>query len=160
MLMQFLRYFYMPHVYIEIYKIVQKIPKGRVLTYGVISHMIGGRMSAQGVGWALKALGSKKRLTDTSSKKRKSTAEIKTSSKKELAARGKNSNDENHFDFASVPWQRVVNAQGGMSTLKLADIPPGLQQSLLEAEGVVFNDEGTLDLNKYLWVEGMKNSTP
>ncbi len=47
----------MPHVYVEIYKIVQSIPEGRVLTYGLISHMIGGRMSAQGVGWALKALG-------------------------------------------------------------------------------------------------------
>jgi methylated-DNA-protein-cysteine methyltransferase-like protein len=119
----------MAHVYTEIYKIVQKIPRGKVLTYGVISHMIGGRMSAQGVGWALKALGSKKRT---------------------------NSAD---FDFDSVPWQRVVNSQGGMSTLKLADIPPGLQQHLLEAEGIAFDDEGKIiDLDKHLWVDGMRQS--
>lgn len=123
----------MAHVYEEIYRIVQTIPKGKVLTYGVVSHMIGGRMSAQGVGWALKALGSKKRQSESE----------------------KNKSSKSDFDFASVPWQRIVNSQGGMSTLKLADIPPGLQQHLLEKEGVEFDDEGRLDLKKYLWIEGI-----
>ncbi len=50
----------MVSVYTEIYKIVQSIPRGRVHTYGLISHLIGGRMSAQGVGWTLKALGNAK----------------------------------------------------------------------------------------------------
>ncbi|MBS2004414.1 MAG: MGMT family protein [Cyanobacteria bacterium SZAS LIN-5] len=124
----------MSHVYEEIYKIVRKIPRGKVLTYGVISHMIGGRMSAQGVGWALKALGNKKRSNPSSKKKP----------------------DKSEFDFESVPWQRVVNAKGGMSTLKLADVPPGLQQHLLEAEGIIFDEEGNLDLSKYLWIEGTR----
>ena len=59
----------MAKVYEEIYKIVQRIPKGRVLTYGLISNMIGSRMSAQGVGWALKALGSAKNASDKTAKK-------------------------------------------------------------------------------------------
>lgn len=119
----------MPPIYDEIYKIVQSIPRGRVLTYGLISHMIGGRMSAQGVGWALKALG-------RASKGGKSDKQIPSP-----------------YNSDTVPWQRVVNATGGTSTHKIADIPPGLQQHLLESEGVVFDDEGKLDLKKYLWLE-------
>jgi methylated-DNA-protein-cysteine methyltransferase-like protein len=51
----------------------------------------------------------------------------------------------------NVPWQRVVNASGGCSTDRLPDIPTGLQQSLLEKEGVRFRDSGTLDLERYRW---------
>ena len=50
-----------------------------------------------------------------------------------------------------VPWQRVVNAQGRCSTDRLAETPTGLQQSLLEREGVRFNDSGRLDLDRYRW---------
>jgi methylated-DNA-protein-cysteine methyltransferase-like protein len=50
-----------------------------------------------------------------------------------------------------LPWQRVVNASGGCSTERLPDIPPGLQRALLEAEGVEFRANGTLDLGRYLW---------
>lgn len=122
----------MSHVYNEIYKIVQSIPKGRVLTYGVISHMIGGRMSAQGVGWALKALGSSKNLTAPTGKKSKTVV----------------------YNSVTVPWQRVVNAQGGTSTHKVG-LPPELQRQMLEAEGIEFNEEGKLDLNEYLWKKGL-----
>jgi methylated-DNA-protein-cysteine methyltransferase-like protein len=52
---------------------------------------------------------------------------------------------------AGVPWQRVVNAAGGCSTERLPDIPPGLQRALLEAEGVLFKPNGTLDLARYRW---------
>src|SRR5580765_3673766 len=45
-----------------------------------------------------------------------------------------------------VPWQRVVNASGGCSTDRLPDMAPGLQQALLEREGVEFRGNGTLDL--------------
>jgi len=51
-----------------------------------------------------------------------------------------------------VPWQRVVNAAGGCSTERLPDIPAGLQQAMLEAEGVEFSSPGTLDLTRYRWV--------
>ena len=51
----------------------------------------------------------------------------------------------------NVPWQRVVNATGGCSTDRLPDLPGGLQQSLLESEGVEFRDSGRLDLEHYRW---------
>lgn len=50
-----------------------------------------------------------------------------------------------------VPWHRVVNAQGRCSTERLPDFPPGLQRRLLEAEGVVFDCQGRLDLACYAW---------
>ncbi len=53
-----------------------------------------------------------------------------------------------------VPWQRVVNASGGCSTERLPDIPPGLQRAMLEAEGIEFKPNGTLDLGRYRWVPG------
>jgi methylated-DNA-protein-cysteine methyltransferase-like protein len=50
-----------------------------------------------------------------------------------------------------VPWHRVVNASGGCSTDRLADIPQGLQRAMLESEGVGFRSNGTLDLEVYRW---------
>ena len=50
-----------------------------------------------------------------------------------------------------VPWQRVVNASGGCSTDRLPDFPKGLQRAMLEAEGVRFRENGTLDLEIYRW---------
>lgn len=47
----------------------------------------------------------------------------------------------------SIPWHRVVNARGGISTDK---DHPGLQRSLLEAEGVRFSG-GVIDLQRYQW---------
>jgi methylated-DNA-protein-cysteine methyltransferase-like protein len=48
-----------------------------------------------------------------------------------------------------VPWHRVVNASGGCSTSRLPDLPPDLQRRLLEAEGVEFRLDGTLDLRRF-----------
>jgi|GEM_PF-11840 len=50
-----------------------------------------------------------------------------------------------------VPWHRVVNALGGCSTERRGDFPPGLQQALLEREGVVFGPDGHLDMVRYRW---------
>lgn len=52
---------------------------------------------------------------------------------------------------SGVPWQRVVNASGGCSTERMPDLPPGLQRALLEAEGVRFKTNGTLDLARHRW---------
>ena len=49
-----------------------------------------------------------------------------------------------------VPWQRVINSQGKISTGRLS-IPVNLQQSMLEQEGVVFSPKGKCDLEKYQW---------
>lgn len=48
---------------------------------------------------------------------------------------------------ASVPWQRVVNAQGKISLRPGAE----MQRELLEAEGVVFDERGKIDLKVYGW---------
>lgn len=44
-----------------------------------------------------------------------------------------------------VPWQRVINARGGISTHGAE------QRRLLEAEGVVFDDRGLVDLVRWGW---------
>jgi methylated-DNA-protein-cysteine methyltransferase related protein len=44
----------------------------------------------------------------------------------------------------SVPWQRVINAQGKVST-------GHHQQQLLEQEGVAFNAKGRTDLRRFGW---------
>lgn len=48
---------------------------------------------------------------------------------------------------SDVPWQRVVNAQG-----KISERPGAQRQrSLLEAEGVIFDAKGKVDLKKFGW---------
>lgn len=90
----------------RVWKLVEKVPRGKVVTYGMLSEMIDKRLSPVGVGWAIRA------ASDT------------------------------------IPWQRVVNASGGISTDKEH---PGLQRAILEAEGVRFRADGTIDLTKYAW---------
>ncbi len=48
----------------------------------------------------------------------------------------------------ALPWQRVVNATGGISTDREH---PGVQRALLEEEGVGFTAEGKVDLVRYGW---------
>ena len=62
-------------------------------------------------------------------------------------------------DTNKVPWQRVINSQGACSTGKMT-MPINLQQKMLEDEGVVFNEKGGCDLQKYLWFpEGFEPET-
>ncbi len=51
--------------------------------------------------------------------------------------------------LAKVPWQRVINRYGGLSTFKIGT--GSLQQQLLTDEGVRFRRDGTIDLDKYRW---------
>jgi len=53
-------------------------------------------------------------------------------------------------DTENVPWQRVINSQGACSTGRIT-VPVNLQQQILEAEGVKFNEKGRCDLNVYRW---------
>jgi methylated-DNA-protein-cysteine methyltransferase-like protein len=49
----------------------------------------------------------------------------------------------------ALPWQRVVNAQGGIS---LDPTASGLtQRLLLEKEGVLFDGRGRIALARYQW---------
>jgi methylated-DNA-protein-cysteine methyltransferase-like protein len=47
----------------------------------------------------------------------------------------------------TIPWQRVVNASGGISTDREH---PGLQRAMLESEGVELDGE-VVDLATYQW---------
>jgi methylated-DNA-protein-cysteine methyltransferase-like protein len=53
-------------------------------------------------------------------------------------------------DTEKIPWQRVINSQGGCSTGKMT-MPVNIQQKILEDEGVVFSEKGKCDLQKYQW---------
>lgn len=52
-------------------------------------------------------------------------------------------------DGGDIPWQRVINAQGGISTYKIGH--GELQKALLESEGVKLSDENKVDLSIYQW---------
>ncbi len=47
-----------------------------------------------------------------------------------------------------LPWHRVINAQGMIS---LRGTGGEEQRSMLESEGVVFGEQGRIDLKNYLW---------
>ena len=51
---------------------------------------------------------------------------------------------------SDIPWQRVINYKGGISQRKSGS-GGLLQQKLLEAEGIVFNQNGRADLKHYRW---------
>jgi len=53
-------------------------------------------------------------------------------------------------DGRSIPWHRVINSQGRCSTAGLTT-PPDLQQRLLEAEKVTFDDKGKCNLKECVW---------
>ena len=53
---------------------------------------------------------------------------------------------------SDVPWQRVINSRGSVSPRRRGD-GHGRQRKLLEAEGIVFDPRGRVDLNEYGWRE-------
>lgn len=48
-----------------------------------------------------------------------------------------------------VPWHRVINSQGRISPRP--GLGPAAQRSLLEREGVVFDDRDRVDLQRFGW---------
>ncbi len=55
-----------------------------------------------------------------------------------------------HTGPVDLPWQRVVNKQGGLA----AGYPEGGKEhhkAILEAEGYVVSDEFTVKINELLW---------
>ncbi|MBI4851343.1 MAG: MGMT family protein [Acidobacteria bacterium] len=105
-------------VFEQVYELVLAIPSGKVMTYRQISLLLDERLSAAGVGWAMRAT----------------------------------PNDER-----KIPWHRIINSRGGISTNKTLNFAPNLQQRLLEAENVVFNEQGLIDLNIYQWKKDNTN---
>ncbi len=55
-----------------------------------------------------------------------------------------------HAAPEGVPWHRVINSQGACSTGRVL-LPLNVQQSLLEAEAVLFDARGRCDLKRYRW---------
>ncbi|REB07983.1 DNA methyltransferase [Sporosarcina sp. BI001-red] len=51
-----------------------------------------------------------------------------------------------------LPWHRIINAKGGISTPADAEEKGSRQRQLLEAEGVSFLPNGKIDLNVYRWL--------
>ena len=92
-----------------VFRLVRRIPPGRVMSYGQVASELSSRLSPRAVGWML------------------------------------------HRCPDDVPWHRVVNAAGGCSTDRLPDFPQGLQRAMLEAEGVAFRANGTIDIERYRW---------
>ena len=119
--------------YDKVYALVKKIPKGKISTYGQIGQMIG--LNPRVVGWALNRL----------AKNRARSSELG-------AQKNKNKNHSSQLSgHSSVPWQRIINSKGTISTNKLSNIPLDLQKRLLENEGIKFDKNGKTDLKKYMW---------
>ena len=100
-----------PSSYQRIWKVVKRVPKGRVATYGQIARLAGLGGAARLVGYALHALPE---------------------------------------DERTVPWQRVINAQGRISPRGF----PGaedVQRRLLVREGVRFDRRARIDLARFGW---------
>lgn len=99
-------------VFEQIYRLVLRIPRGRVMTYGQIARLLGDRYSPRLIGWAMHATPQ---------------------------------------DERNIPWHRVINSRGSISTGRIILHEPNLQRLLLEAEGVVFNERGQCDLAACQW---------
>ena len=98
----------------NVWRIVSRIPRGKVATYGQIATLLGNPRAARTVGWAMRALP----------------------------------------EGSDVPWHRVINAQGRISTSLRQESDISVQRERLEAEGIVFESNGRVDLNVYRW-EGL-----
>lgn len=67
-----------------------------------------------------------------------------------------------HDSDDATPWHRVINAKGACSTGRVV-LPHDKQQRLLETEGVVFDQTGRCDLQRFLWIpvdKGPSQSEP
>jgi methylated-DNA-protein-cysteine methyltransferase-like protein len=94
----------------QVYEIVARIPKGKVVTYGQLAIRLGRPRAARTVGWAMK------------------------SAPPELG----------------LPCHRVVDRFGHLAP----DYVFGgshIQRALLEGEGIAFDAEGCVDLDRHLW---------
>lgn len=98
----------------RVLKIVRRIPKGKVLTYGQVAILAGVPRAARIVGGILFSLGPRSRL----------------------------------------PWQRVINFKGGISTYRVGS--GDRQKELLEREGFRFDRKGHIVLKQHQWVPSRK----
>lgn len=93
----------------RVYKVVAKIPYGKVATYGDIAEACGIRSAARTVGWAL-----------------------------------------NGAKESGLPCHRVVNRFGAL-TGRLHFGDNEIMEDLLRSEGVEFDKDGFVILDKFIW---------
>lgn len=94
----------------RVYKLISKIPKGKVTTYGLLAEACGIKSAARTVGWAL-----------------------------------------NGASSSNLPCHRVVNRYGAL-TGKIHFGDPTLMENLLKSEGVLFKEDGCVEMKKHLWI--------
>jgi len=115
----------------RVYRLVRQVPHGKVTSYGAIARMLGHPRAARTVGWALHSLPSS------------------VSPSEELPPSVPPSGgDERGGD---VPWHRVINSQGRIST-SCREHSANLQRTLLEAEGIQFDERGYVDWDRFGWI--------
>jgi methylated-DNA-protein-cysteine methyltransferase-like protein len=106
-----------------ILRVVARIPRGRVATYGQVARLAGMPGAARAVGWALAALPD------------------------ERPRRGSDGRPVGR----DIPWHRVINAQGGISP-RGGGLDCGERQAgRLRREGVRPSKGGRYDLVRYGW---------
>ncbi|MGA8265807.1 MAG: MGMT family protein [Ignavibacteriaceae bacterium] len=93
----------------KVYKVVAKIPYGKVTTYGDIAEACGTRGAARTVGWAI-----------------------------------------NGASVTGLPCHRVVNRFGAL-TGRLHFGDHDLMEDMLLSEGIEFDEDGCVIMEKYLW---------
>ena len=118
--------------YEKVYKLVGKIPKGKIATYGQIGQILD--INPRVVGWALNKLASW-RTRELGKRRFVNSSALRFSGSPAHVA---------------IPWHRVINSKGKISTNRVMNIPVGLQRYLLEKEGVKFNKNEKVKLKKYL----------
>jgi methylated-DNA-protein-cysteine methyltransferase-like protein len=62
-------------------------------------------------------------------------------------------------DEIAIPWQRVVNAKGEISP-RAEPLMAGVQKSLLDAEGIIFDANGRIDLSRCRWQPRLHSFLP
>ena len=110
----------MPGFFERVYRLVRQVPPGKVTSYGALARMLGHPRAARTVGWALHGLPPSVSPTG---------------------------GDERGGD---VPWHRVINSQGRIST-SCREHDADLQRELLEAEGITFDERGYVDWDWFGW---------
>ena len=96
----------------SVIEIMQRIPRGKVCTYGLIALMAGHPRGARQVARILHSMGRKYKL----------------------------------------PWHRVINAEGCISLPQYGGYAE--QKARLEMEGIAFDEQDRINLEKFLWKNG------
>ncbi|EUC34522.1 hypothetical protein COCCADRAFT_35872 [Bipolaris zeicola 26-R-13] len=120
--------------YTAVYEAIQEIPYGKVTSYGHIARLVGKRDVKRQVGVCLKNLPSPS-----------------------PSPSGDSSRTKPRFHSGNVPWQRVINAKGGISPR--GPSAAAHQADALRREGVEVRQDGMgqymVELDEYGWFPDM-----